>query len=33
VQYSFNRAWTAQLDVPYRDRLFVTQNDSGAIGS
>jgi hypothetical protein len=33
VQYSFNRAWTAELDVPYWDRLFVTQDDSGGIGS
>jgi hypothetical protein len=32
-QYSFNRSWTAEVDVPYWDRLFETQQDSGDIGS
>lgn len=33
AQYSFNRSWTAELDVPYWDRLFQTQQASGDIGS
>ena len=31
-QYTFNRDWTVQVQVPYWQRLFVTEEDAGLAG-